>query len=179
MEKYIDLANNINNCMIRFPLVHDFWDDFNDDLKTFINGKEWGEFKYIINGHLSDKIRDVPRDKGGIYCFYIHSNILKNHSFLIYVGRAHCPSGNNLRDRIKSYYKNAYIRPKLGKMFEEWGEYIYCRYMPLDILDNLGNKSGDALINEIEAELINKLLPPANSEIPDIKISKALKVAFI
>lgn len=180
MGNYLDLANNIRNCKITFPLVHDLWDVFDDEIKTFINSKAWREFKYLNNGEINTDIENVPRNKGGIYCFYIRSQILlDNHSFLIYVGRAHCPSGNNLRDRIRTYHKKAIDRPKLGQMFNEWGDNIYCRYLPIQESDKLGVKQGDDLIDLIEAEMINKLLPPANSKIPDIKISQALTAAFV
>lgn len=79
MGNYLDLANNIRNCKIPFPLVHDLWDVFDVEIKAFINSRAWGEFKYLVDGRVNEGIKKVPRNKGGIYCFYIRSQILLNN----------------------------------------------------------------------------------------------------
>ena len=61
-------------------------------------------------------------------------------------------------------------RPKINTLFKEWWEYIYCSYIELEDND---------LIDYVEKELINKLIPPFNESYPDTKISKALKAAFL
>ena len=51
-------------------------------------------------------------------------------------------------------------------MLKGWGEYLYIRYLPL---------TDDLELEKIEAELINKILPPFNDKIPDKKIRDAVK----
>ncbi|AFV03482.1 hypothetical protein UNSWDHB_322 [Dehalobacter sp. UNSWDHB] len=51
-------------------------------------------------------------------------------------------------------------------MIEGWGQYLYVRYLPLTDND---------LIDSIESEIINKVLPPFNDMIPDKQIRTAVK----
>ena len=83
----------------------------------------------------------------------------------MYVGRAHISTTQNLRKRC-SQYPVEKKRPKIKRMIEQWGKYLYIRYLPLD---------NNATIDIVESELINKILPPFNDEIPDQKISAAVK----
>lgn len=57
-------------------------------------------------------------------------------------------------------------RPKIKRMIDSWGPYLYIRYLPLD--DN-------SIIEALEKELINKILPPFNDFIPDVDIRNAIK----
>jgi len=108
----------------------------------------------------------IPNDKGGIYLFLAKPNILPgSHLYLMYVGRAHISTTQNLRKRC-SQYPVEKKRPKIKRMIEQWGKYLYIRYLPLD---------NNATIDIVESELINKILPPFNDEIPDQKISAAVK----
>lgn len=178
--EYLDLAKSMRNCTLNFMLVHSLWDEFNIDVKTILNDQSgWKEFKYIQNGDINKIANKVPSNKGGIYSFYIKSDILKNkHDFLVYIGRAQKTNKQNLRKRIKEYiqyYKDpdSFERPKLRNIFKEWGEYIYCRYFVVDNSIQINNKMGNDLIKFIEEELINTLLPPANDRIPNVIISAA------
>jgi GIY-YIG catalytic domain. len=109
---------------------------------------------------------DLPTNTGGIYLFVAKPNLIPNsHFYLLYVGRAHYTYNQNLRKRCKEYIKEQ-SRPKVKRMIEGWGQYLYVRYLPLTDND---------LIDSIESEIINKVLPPFNDMIPDKQIRTAVK----
>lgn len=164
-----ELGENIDNQKIEFKLTSSLWEEFN--INNFCN-IEWTEIKYlnIENNGVSEEITNIPNDKGGIYQFIIKpNNGLSNIcEFLVYVGRAKCTDTQNLRKRCREYYNhysNNVERPKIHKMFKYWGKHLYYRYYPM--IDN-------EEIVELEAELINSLLPPFNSEIPNKIIRDAV-----
>lgn len=182
----IDLEGKLSTQNFTFPLSVDLWDQINLEVKKFICSGNWINIKYLNdNGDYNSEVSNIPNNVGGIYTFYINPNIIKdNHNFLCYIGRAHKTNSMNLRNRIKCYkdYENApqkLDRPKLRKLFDYWGRYIYCYYLPIDASIVVCGKSGNDLIDLIEAELINGLLPPCNTRIPNVIISNAKQRAFI
>ena len=120
------------------------------------------------DGAKNPKLSTIPNDKGGIYLFLAKTHILpESHLYLMYIGRAHKTQYQNLRKRCSEYSAKT-MRPKIKRMIEQWGQYLYIRYLPLD--DN-------TKIDKIEAELINKILPPFNDEIPNKEL-QAVVSAF-
>ena len=51
-------------------------------------------------------------------------------------------------------------------MIDGWRKYLFIRYLPL---------TDNTCIDKIEAELINKILPPFNDQIPDQVIRNAVQ----
>lgn len=164
----IDVVGNIAESHLRFMLNTTLWDSFDSDIISVISPPQsWSEVKLLApDGGRNPQLSTIPNDKGGIYLFLAKSNILpESHLYLMYVGRAHISATQNLRKRC-SQYPTEKKRPKIKRMIEQWGQYLYIRYLPLEDND---------IIDVVEGELINKIIPPFNDEIPDQKISAAVK----
>jgi len=164
----IDVIGNVAESNIRFMLNTTLWDSFDlNVLRIISTPNSWNEVKLLASdGKRNPQLGTIPNDKGGIYLFLAKPNILpESHLYLMYVGRAHISATQNLRKRC-SQYPVEKKRPKIKRMIEQWGQYLYIRYLPLD--DNL-------TIDLVEGELINKILPPFNDEIPDQTISAAIQ----
>ena len=164
----IDVIGNIAESHLRFVLNTTLWESFDTSiLSTISSPLLWNEVKLLdSNGRRNPQLSTIPNDTGGIYLFLAKSNILpESHLYLMYVGRAHISATQNLRKRC-SQYPVEKKRPKIKRMIEQWGQYLYIRYLPLD---------NNATIDIVEDELINKILPPFNDEIPNQEISAAVR----
>ena len=159
------IEHSVINSKINFIINPTFWENIDDSVKSVVNTK-WEEIKFFTDEkEQNSQINLLPNDKGGIYIFVVKPNIIPDtHLYIMYIGRAHISSSQNLRKRCKCYYNES--RPKLKRMIEHWWKYIYVRYLPLENND---------LINKVEAELINKIVPPCNDEIPNQEIRNAVK----
>ena len=164
----IDIVGNVAESHIRFMLSTTLWNSFDSDVRSVVSHPQsWHEVKLLDqNGKRNSQLSTIPNNKGGVYLLLVKPNILtESHLFLMYIGRAHISEDQNLRKRC-SQYPAEKKRPKIKRMIEQWGQYLYIRYLPLD--DN-------AVIDNVEKELINKILPPFNDEIPDKTICAAVK----
>jgi hypothetical protein len=164
----IDVVGTIPESIIRFMLNTAWWDSFNSYVRSIISQPQsWYEVKLLApNGERNPLLGTIPKDKGGIYLFLAKPDILPESClYLMYVGRAHMSATENLRKRC-SQYPTEKKRPKIKRMVEQWGQYLYIRYLPLD--DN-------GIIDKVEDELVNKILPPFNDKIPDKEIRDAVK----
>lgn len=176
MSEEIDvIKKSIVDTKVTFTLNPKFWEDFDQNMKkSLYSSFQWNEIKFLDeNKELHKNINNVPTDFGGIYLFVAKPNILSDaHYYLLYVGRARKTNNQNLRKRCKEYFNEIKKekRPLIHRMLNTWGDYLYIRYIPLADNDE---------INRIEAELINRLLPPFNYEIPDKKIRDAVKAFSI
>ena len=173
MNGEIDVvSNSIITAKINFSLNAHFWDVFDPKVYQVLHSlKQWSEVKLLNDyGEKNFQMGTLPNDKGGIYIFVAKPDIVPNtHLYLLYIGRARSTRDQNLRKRCSEYiYENK--RPKIGRMIQQWGKYLYIRYLPLD--DN-------ELIDKIEAELINRILPPFNDAIPDKEIRAAVQAFSI
>lgn len=164
----IDVISNFAESKLHFMLNVVLWDSFDSDILKMVSPPNtWNEVKLLdSNGHKNSQMNTIPNNTGGIYLFLAKTHILpESHMYLMYVGRAHCTATQNLRKRC-CRYPTEEKRPKIQRMVQQWGQYLYVKYLPLR--DN-------RKIDTIEAELINKILPPFNDEIPDQNISAAVK----
>lgn len=158
---------------VRLPYL--LWERMDNSVRLFVSSSNWKDFKFIIDGKLNSEIENVDNTKGGIYCFYINSNIIHSaQKILVYIGRAQITEHQNLRKRIKEYYgyiihKDRDERPLIEELFSEYRNYLYCKYIELD--DN-------EYIKKLEKELLKTLVPYANSDIPDGEVSSATRAAF-
>ncbi len=177
MCEYQDIVDHISQENIKLNLVPLLWNRINPSILRLVkNSDKWRTFKYLNDdGTLNDSgIKNINIDKGGIYIYYVSPEIIpERQRILIYVGRAHKTDSENLRDRVRSYYRfyrqDDPQRPKIRRLFANWGEYLFCSFIELD--DN-------NTIDNIEKELINSLLPPCNASIPDVNISAAVRAFF-
>jgi len=166
--KEVDIISNIAESKLTFMLNTSLWNSFDLDVLRIISAPHsWNEVKLLgPDGKRNSLLTTIPKDKGGVYLFLVKPGfLLESHSYLMYVGRAHITENHNLRKRCLQYITEK-KRPKVKRMIEQWGEYLYVKYLPLD--DN-------EMIDLVEEELINKILPPCNDKIPNKKISAAVK----
>ena len=169
----IDVIGSIPESNLRFMLNTSLWDSFDSAvLKIISPPQSWIEVKFLSpDGTRNPQLSTIPDDKGGIYLFLAKPNILPESClYLLYVGRAHISSEQNLRKRCSRYVTGERNRPKIKRMIEQWGQYLYIRYLPLD---------ENATIDAIEDELINKILPPCNDTIPNKIIRDAVEAFTI
>lgn len=171
MPNYIDLGEQINNYKMYFNLVPKLWDDFRCDCID-LNAVTWHKCKFLNSdgSELSNEMKNLPNNKGGIYLFFVKPPVIPGLSkYLMYIGRAKLTDKHNLRVRCTKYfteYHSEKSRPKIARLLSYWGKYLYVYYIELE--DN-------ALIDELEAILINSLLPPCNDYIPAKTIRAAVK----
>ncbi len=130
------------------------------------DGSLWSnEIKYLnaTNTDISDEIRAIPNDAGGIYIFYIKGlnlSFIENH--ILYIGRSRYTNRHNIRARAMSYFykfkNNRETRAKIKKMFRLWQNHLYYRYY---------TSTDNSFIDKTEEVLIRAILPPMNEKIPD------------
>jgi hypothetical protein len=141
------------------------------DLTDFaINPADWSEeIKFLAPNELdvSDEMKSLPENCGGIYIFFIKGMILPYfETYLAYIGRAQFTNAQNLKKRCNSYYYEFFKenrRPKIARMIEKWGNYLYLRYY---------RSIENDFIKRVEEKFINGILPPFNDEIPEITINE-------
>ena len=124
------------------------------------NVENWSaEIKYLneSNDDLSDDIKNLPNDTGGIYVFYAKGlNLSFMENYILYIGRCQYTDTQHIRKRAKEYYKDT--RDLIVEMFNRWKDFLYYRYYPDTDNDRIKN-------NEIQ--LIRAILPQYNEVIPD------------
>jgi hypothetical protein len=159
----VDLFDNFGTFKRHFVINPELWKKFT---LAHLVCSGWKEVKFYDNNLAMDNsMNHLPSDKGGIYVFIAKPNIVpETHLYIMYVGRALNTVSQNLNKRCKEYYQDT--RPKIKSMRRHWAEYLYIRYLPLD--DN-------QVIENLEKELINTILPPCNDKIPDKDIRAAAK----
>jgi len=164
----IDIFTSTAMSTIHFMLNTTLWDSFDTNVLGIISSPQsWNEVKMLApNGKKNPQLNTIPNDRGGIYLLIIKSGILsESHIYLMYIGRAHRTATHNLRKRCSRYPREK-KRPKIKRLIEQWGQYLYIRYLPLD---------DDATIDAVERELVKKIQPPCNDDIPDKEIRDAVK----
>lgn len=131
-----------------------------DPSNPITNEANWSaEIKYlnVANDDISDEIKNIPNDRGGIYMFFIKGLSLPFiEKYIVYIGRCQYTDSQNIRKRAREYYKDN--RDFIKNMFSHWKEYLYYRYYP----DTDNNK-----IKANEAILLNAIWPPFNPTIPN------------
>jgi hypothetical protein len=118
------------------------------------------EIKYLdsTNTVISDEIKKLPDNHGGIYMFYIKgTNLDFIEKHILYIGRSRYTKNQNIRKRAIEYFSEK-DRVLIKKMFRLWSNYLYYRYYA---------STDNTFIDETEATLIRAILPPMNEKIPD------------
>lgn len=130
-----------------------------DETNPILNENNWAdEIKYLNeNQEISDEIKELPRDKGGIYMFYVKAPTLSFiEKYILYVGRVRPTEKYSIRERAKSYYSDS--REAIKYMFRKWSDHLFYRYYP--------DTDEDSIVKN-EILLINAILPPLNEDIPN------------
>lgn len=155
---------------IAFDLCIPLWERFDGTKMNSLN-TTWTDIKFLNDQgtDVSDDVKALPSDKGGLYIFVIKCPILLSTSeYLAYIGRAQLTQSHSLKVRCRKYlyeYCGEDGRPKITTMIGLWGKYLHLRYAVIDENDDTVN---------IEASLINAILPPFNDEIPNKTIRDAV-----
>lgn len=148
--KYYHDPNNWNNCP--------------SEIKEALSEEQWTDYiKYLDeDGNLSPELDHLPKDQGGIYVFFIQGQTLPfTEMYLAYVGRAQSTDAQNIRKRVKEYLRNSSkknARPKIARLFKYWKDFLYVKIF--------STKDNDLIIRG-ESALINSILPPFNSDMPE------------
>jgi hypothetical protein len=160
ISAFID--NNDENKLYEVKYFHypQRWNDnLIDSTNPIWNSLNWSsEIKYIddTTGEVSDEIKNLPTDKGGVYVFLIKGICLPFlENYIAYIGRSKYTDNQNIRKRAKEYISDT-KRSKIIRMFKYWKNHLYYRYYP----DTDNNK----IVNN-EAILINAILPPFNEDL--------------
>lgn len=132
----------------------------------------WSDYIKYLNekNEVSDDIKKLPKDYGGIYVFFIQGISLPFcERYLAYIGRAQCTKYESLQSRVKSYLRESKKpngRTRINRLFTYWKEHLYIRYY----------KSQDnEFIKQSESALIHAILPPFNTDLTEYKIKKPRK----
>lgn len=136
------------------------------------NKENWsGYIKYLNDDNqISDEIKNLPQDYGGIYVFFIQGVSLPFcERYLAYIGRAQCTDSESLRSRVTSYLRESQKedgRTRINRLFKYWKEHLYIRYY---------KSTDNEFIKQSESALIQAILPPFNTELTKYKIKKPRK----
>ena len=169
MSEVFDMCIKIRNKSKTFVLNPDNnWRDFDDKFRKIVN-TEWHEIKFLdaSGTKINPAITSVPNNAGGVYMFVLRPDIVPAvHRYILYIGRAQRTEDQHMRKRLREYVKDS--RASIEEMRENWGEYLYIRYL---ILDN------NSVIRELEDALTTAIMPPFNDRYPG-KLNKAMRAAF-
>ena len=148
--------NNYEVCLYPNPIR---WkDNFVGEGNPIRNINNWSsEIKYIVDGKLSDEIRNTPKDTGGIDMFYLKGiNLPFSEYYILYIGRARLTDTENINKRACHYIYDD--RELIKEMFSRWKDQLYYRYY--------ADTENDR-IDRNEVLLIRSIFPPYNEQIPD------------
>tara|TARA_R110002111_G_scaffold69931_3_gene113129 strand:- start:798 stop:1322 length:525 start_codon:yes stop_codon:yes gene_type:complete len=165
-----ELGEEILKKTLPFKLHQDLWSKY-DFTPLDLDYQNWTTIKYLNQdcSELSNEITNVPNNSGGLYLFTIKCDIINRLTeYPVYIGRAQFTENQNLRKRCREYftkYLRTDERPLITKMLKYWGGELYLSFIELD--ENIQ-------IVDLEKKIINSLLLPFNSEIPDIEIRQAV-----
>lgn len=165
-----DLGEELKKKTLEFKLHQDLWNKYDFGVLD-IEFSNWKTIKYLNDdgSGFHDDIAELPNDKGGLYLFTIKCEVINGvTTYPVYVGRAQYTDNQNLRKRCREYFtkfKRDNERPRITKMFKYWSNELYLSFLELD--DNVE-------IIDLEKKIINSLLLPFNTEIPDTEIREAV-----
>ena len=172
----IDLYNPIKDDLERFKqdfvLAPELWTKFTISDLVGVDFSKWETIKLMNDGEFSDKLSDIPTDCGGIYVYCIEPQIIPNVGiYIMYIGKATKTEHENLQKRVRSYRScitNDEMRPRLHRLFEKWGEYVYVHYLPVQGLPEVITALEDRLIAAFGK-------PPCNADVRMKSVKKAVR----
>ena len=171
MIDIFELGKTIKCHKIVFNICPDLWTDANHILSK-LKHKKVKEIKFLnrTGTKLNSQVNSLPLN-GGVYFFIVKASSLPDTAnYLLYIGRAKKTNSHNLKIRCKKYftkYNNEKERPKISRMIDAYGKFLYLNYFDLG--------EDNDLISDLEKRLINNLIPPFNDFIPEKTIRDAVK----
>lgn len=171
IEAFIDLNGVIKDYDCKYYLYPKLWKKNKAITSSLNNPDQWSDYiKYLNNkNQVSEEIKNIPNNCGGIYIFFIQGDSLPFERYLVYIGRAQITRSENLRKRLKSYLpesKSKDGRVKIIRLFKHWKKHLYIRYY---------KSIENDFINKNESALIHAILPPFNSELTEYKFQEPVK----
>lgn len=169
-QSAFELGEQINNRKIEYKLHEVLWGKY-DLSQVNLDFDQWTTIKYLNDDgtDFSDEIGIIPNDKGGLYMFSIECKVINQLTlYPVYIGRAQISDNQNLRKRCREYYTKFCRedeRPRITKMINYWGKNLKLSFLVLE--------ENDQTI-DYEKKLINSLLLPFNTEIPETEIKQAV-----
>lgn len=151
------------------------WDEVSQKVKTDIQNLTWSDYiKYLdLDGNISKDLDVLPNNTGGLYMFFIQgTTIPSSEKYLAYIGRAKYSDSENIQKRVKRYLwesNQKRCRPKIARLFRLWKDYLYIKFC---------TSTDNDLITAGESTLINAILPPFNSDLPEKICFKKPQKAF-
>ena len=172
IDAFIEKNDEIKKYDCRYYLHPELWFK-NAHITSKLHTQEnWSDYiKYLNdNNEGSDEVKNLPKDYGGIYVFFIQGSSLPFcERYLAYIGRAQCTESESLRSRVKSYLPESEKlngRTRIVRLFKYWKEHLYIRYY----------KSRDnEFIKQSESALIQAILPPFNTDLTEYKVKEPVK----
>lgn len=167
----VDVVNPIGESIWRFCFSAELWEDYlNESHEIDISKMKKIPYFDGDSSTLSEKIKEVPNNKGGIYIYTLENPIAPDHGrHIMYVGRARKTNNMSLRARAQSHfyqYQRGDENERLSRLYDGWAKYVYFSYIQMD--------SDNDVIEKVEKDLIVHLLPPCNKDYPSVKIRKKL-----
>lgn len=156
---------------VEYKLHRNLWEKFNFP-NLNLKFDNWTKLKYLNPNAaaLNPSVEEIPDNKGGLYLFYVKCEVISGITeYPLYIGRAQFTQTQNLKKRIKEYfqhYSKDNERPRITRMFKYWASELYIAYTTIEENDE---------IKDLEKQLINSLLLPMNTEIPDTEVKQAIK----
>lgn len=171
------VTNNDQTRVYECKYYHDpsLWKEASLVVKTAIQSLTWSDYiKYLDSeGKLSKELDNLPNNSGGLYLFFIQgTTVPASEKYLAYIGRAKYTDSENIQKRVKRYLwesNQKQCRPKIARLFRLWKDFLYIRFC---------STTDNDLITAGESTLINAILPPFNSDLPDSIIYKEPQKAF-
>lgn len=160
---------------VTYYLDPERWKSCHEATAQFLNEDGWSDYiKYLDeNGNISMDIRNITKEHGGIYIFFIQGDTLPFcEKYLAYIGRAQSTENQSVGKRLCEYLRESQkesSRPLIPRLFRYWKDKLYVKYYPSD--DN------NFIING-ESALIKSILPPFNDDMPESIILKEPQKAF-
>lgn len=172
IDIFSPIGDDLERFTQKFTLAPVLWDKFNIDDLDDVDFSKWETVKLMQNGVFSDELSKIPTKYGGIYVYCIEPHIIPGGGiYVMYIGKATKTASENLRRRVRSYYadvSDSEHRPRLHRLFNKWGEYVYVHYLPVD--------SRPEVITALEDRLIAAFgKPPCNSEVRIKSVKDAVK----
>lgn len=160
---------------VTYYLDHERWSACHKATAPFLNEDGWSDYiKYLDeNGNISIDVRNITKEHGGIYIFFIQGDTLPFcEKYLAYIGRAQTTDRQSVGKRLCEYLSESRkesSRPLISRLFRHWKDKLYVRYFQSD--DN------NFIVNG-ESALIKSIFPPFNDDMPESIVLKEPQKAF-
>lgn len=170
LAENVDVVSSLAESRWTFVINTELWEDYLSENHE-VDWSKLVKIPFFANNSsvLSDEVKKIPNNCGGIYIYSLENPIIPAHgNYIMYVGRARLTKYENLRQRAKSHfsdYQRGDENERLTRLYDGWAKYVYFSYVPIDT---------NEAIDKAEKDLIVHLCPPCNKDYPSVSIRKKL-----